>query len=347
MSLINKVLRDLEARERDQQTSQSRPVLADLRAAPESPERSRVSRATWLLFAVLIAAIAVVVAWTIGRGSGRAPAAVVARASIAPPKAVPVAPSAVASPKARASQAILRARPLAKPAHAPVFVSSARPPAAPHRVTHRARPASASISRHRKPLTATEQAQAAYRRAVQALQAGDSGQARAALRAALRARPASLRPALLLATLDIQGAHLRSARQVLRAALHAHPRALPAVMLLAQVDLRQGRPADAARTLGGAQALGAASHSFWALLAASRLRAGDQAGALSAYRNGLKRFPGDGSLWVGEGLVESQMGHTGRAHLAWRQALHCPLTPVLARFVQAQLQGGGGAPQKR
>ncbi len=346
MSLINKVLRDLEARERDEQASQSRPVLTDLRAAPESPERSGVPRATWLLLAVAIVAIAVLVAWVVGRGPARAPAARVVHASVAPPKGVRVAPVAVAPPKTKASPAGARARSVVKPVPSRAFVSAAHPPIAPHRVTRRTRAGSAAISRHRKPLTAVEQAQSAYRRAVQALQAGDTAQARAALRAALRARPTSLRAALLLATLDIQGAHLRGARHILRTTLHAHPHALPAVMLLAQVDLRRGRPADAARTLGRAQPLGAASHSYWALLAASRLRAGDQAGALSAYRSGLKRFPGDGSLWVGEGIVESRRGHTRRARLAWRQASHCPLTPVLARFVQAELQGGGAA-QKR
>ncbi len=341
MSLINKVLRDLEARERDEQASQSRAVLADLRAAPESPERSGVSRAKWLLLAVAIAVIGGIVAWYAGRGHAAVPTPVIAKASIAPSRRPPLTQPAVSPPHARAPRAASSAQALPRPTHPGVFVSSARPPVAPHRVAPPARHANASISRQRKPLTAAEQAMAAYRHAVQALQAGDAGRARSALRAALRARPASLAPTLLLATLDIQGAHLRGARQVLQDALRARPHALQAIMLLAQVDLRRGRPEDAARTLGRAQVFGAASHSYWALLAASRLRAGDRAGALSAYRSGLRRFPGDGSLWVGEGLVESQMGHANRARLAWRKALHCPLSPVLARFVQAEVQGNG------
>ena len=341
MSLINKVLRDLETRERDEQTSQSRPVLADLRAARESPERSRIAPAKWLVLVGVITAIGAVVAWYASGGPRTAPAPVIAKASVAPSKRAPLSQAAVAPPHARAPRAASSAQARPKPTRPGVFVSSARPPVTPHRVAPPARHASASISRQRKPLTAAEQAMAAYRHAVQALQAGDAGRARIALRAALRARPASLAPALLLATLDIQGAHLRGARQVLQAALRARPHALQAIMLLAQVDLRRGRPEDAARTLGRAQVFGAASHSYWALLAASRLRAGDRVGALSAYRSGLRRFPRDGSLWVGEGLVESQMGHVNRARLAWRKALHCPLSPVLARFVQAEVQGNG------
>lgn len=339
MSLINKVLRDLENRERDEQAAPSRPVLADLRATRESPERSRIAPVKWLGLVAVITAIGVFVAWYASGGPRTAP--VIAKAPIVPSKRVPLPQAAVTPPHARAPRPTSSAQAPPRPAHPGVFVSSARPPVARHRVAPVAGHAKASISRQRKPLTAAEQAMAAYRRAVQALQAGDAGEARIALRAALRAGPTSLAPALLLATLDIQGAHLRGAHQVLQAALRAHPHALAAIMLLAQVDLRRGRPEDAARTLGAAQAFGAASHSYWALLAASRLRAGDRVGALSAYRSGLGRFPGDGALWVGEGLVESQMGHANRAQLAWRKALRCPLSPVLARFVQTELQGHG------
>ncbi len=345
MSLINKVLRDLEARERDERAASSRPVLADLRAAAEPP--ARFALAKWLLLAGVIAMMGLVVVWYMGGGHGEAAPPAVAKPPVAPSVAARPSPHAVAPPpRAKTPRPAASARPLPKPAHAAVFVSSARPAVLPHRAAHRTRRAPAAISRQRKPLTPAEQATAAYRRAVQALQAGNAGQARAALHAALRARPASLRSALLLATLDIQGAHLHAARELLRTALRAHPRALPVFMLLAQIDLRRGRPGDAARTLGRAEAYGAARRSYWALLAASRLRAGDQAGALSAYHSGLGRFPDDGPLWVGAGLAESRLGHASRARQAWRRALHCPLTPVLARFVQDELQGDG-ASQKR
>ena len=352
MSLINKVLRDLEARERNAQGPPERPVLDDLRPASDTTDQ----RSGWPLritgWVLVAAAIVAAMWWYVSPGrAGAAAHALVARST--------PAGHTVAAPRARAPLVAARPQPLARrpvshppapsakgavaPVPAPVVVAHAPPPRS-HFVF---RAQAAAISRRRTPLTATERARAAYRSAVLALQAGQAGRARAACKLALRLNPGALRPALLLATLDLQGARLRSARKVLRATLKRHPQALPAALLLAQVDLRRGQPAFAVRRLAGVRAVGVDSESYWALLAVSQWRAGDQVAARATYRSALRRFPRDGALWVGLGLVDRRAGQTTRAYRAWRHAAACPLPPVLARFVQAQLRAFQGAHQNR
>ncbi len=350
MSLINKVLRDLEARERNAQAPPERPVLDDLRPASDTGDR----RSGWFLrisgLVLVVAALAAVTWWyfTPGR-AGAAAHAPVARSTPAghtgtAPRAS--APLVAAPPHPLAPRLVSRPpAPPAKPVVAPVPAPVAHAPAPRSHFVFRAQ--AAAISRRRTPLTATERARAAYRRAVLALQDGQAGRARAACTLALRLNPGTLRPALLLATLDLQGARLRSARKVLRAALKRHPRALPAALLLAQVDLRRGQPASAVHRLAGLRAAGADNASYWALLAVSQWRAGDPVAARATYRSALRRFPRDGALWVGLGLIDRRAGQAARAYRAWRHAAACPLPPVLARFVQAQLHAVHGAHQNR
>ncbi len=352
MSLINKVLRDLEARERGEQAPPKRPVLDDLRPASKATDR----RSGWFLRAFgLLAALAVTVAatwWYVSPSrAGAARPTPVARLTPARPT--------VPAPRASAPMVVLPPHPAAPGLASRLAISPARAAvaAAPVVVARRPAPrpqahfvfqsAGAAISRRRAPMTVHERARTAYRRAVLALQAGRAAQARAACELALRLDPKALPPALLLATLDLQGAHLRSAREVLRAALKGHPQALPAALLLAQVDLRRGLPAAAARRLAGLRAAGAGSQSYWALLAVSQWRAGDQAAARATYRSALRRFPHDGALWVGLGLIDRRAGKAARAYRAWRHAAACPLSPVLARFVQEQMRTSPGAHQKR
>ena len=351
MSLINKVLRDLEARERNAQAPPERPVLDDLRPASDTSDR----RSGWFVrisgWVLVVAALAGATWWYLTPGrAGAAAHAPIARSTPADRTAVATprvsAPMVAAPPHPVAPHLVSRPpAPPAKPAAAPAPVAVAHAPAPRSHFVFRAQ--AAAISRRRTPLTATERARAAYRRAVLALQDGQAGRARAACTLALRLNPGTLRPALLLATLDLQGARLRSARRVLRVALKRHPQVLPAALLLAQVDLRRGQPASAVRRLAGLRAAGADSESYWALLAVSQWRAGDPVAARATYRSALRRFSRDGALWVGLGLIDRDAGQAARAYRAWRHAAACPLPPVLAQFVQAQLHAIHGAHQNR
>ncbi len=334
MSLINKVLKDLEARERASLDAPDRRVLEDLQAVPEPAPRGPRAMRIALIAGVLVAMfVGVGVGLYARRPAGREPHTV--RLPPATPRAVPLAthPGPIAAP------ARPRKRQVAAAAHPPR-------PLAPRRAASRAlapirRPASISL---RVAKVSVPRAGSDYRRAVQALQAGHTGQARAALRDALALSPTALQPALLLAALDIQGGRLASARAALRPALQAHPGSVSAVILWAQLDLRQGRPAAAAAALAPIAAAAADKPSYWALLAAAWVAAGRGTRAISAYEAGLARFPRDGALWVGLGVADMKAGHAARARKAWRKAQSCPLSPPLAQFVEERLANAPTAP---
>lgn len=353
MSLINKVLKDLESRQRASGDRPPSPMLEDLRSAP-TPERRWSARAYgWALGAVLASALLVAAGVEYGQRLGasrrvRTDLVVTAQSPVPAPRpalittpsppAVAVDARAVshgrAAPKAPAlkkgrSPAVLLASAPAPRRPVPRKVTVARSPAAFHFYGK-------GISKRAATLTPAEQSVARYRLAIAALRRGKAGAARRDLKAALAFAPGAARPALLLAGLDIRAGQLKAAQQVLAQGLASHPHRNSLIMLSAQVDLRLGQ---AAAALGVLARIPPESQTepYWALLAASRLGAGNRAAAVRAYQNGLQHFPHSGSLWVGLGLAESEGGHVRAARLAFMRAQKCALGPVLARFVRQEL----------
>ncbi len=159
MSLINKVLRDLEARERVEQTPPKRPVLDDLRPASESADRR--SGGFLRIFGVVLGLTVIAAAtwWSMSlshvTGAPPIPAAGVPRASHVPSVARVTAPAArpPQAHLARASRPAPRSfAPSTKVMVAAAPVSAVRRLAArPHFVF---RSQGTAISRRRAPLTA-------------------------------------------------------------------------------------------------------------------------------------------------------------------------------------------------
>ena len=358
MSLINKVLKDLQARERVSDGAPPRPMLEDLRAAPPSVAKSPAMALAGVTFVVGLLCIAGAAAWY---WYGMRPtAAVVSRPiSITPKVSTPLAPkpngpvaqflplptpTAAPATSAGPPKAIFERLPSPSPSQPPKAQSLPPRPLVrplPHRklvrTTRPPRPSSGVISRRAVLLTPVEQSQTLYRQAIAALQQGRSRQARSDLKKALVLDAGDLRPRLLLSALDVQGGHLNAAHVLLTQGLVEHPHALAVALLLAQVDLRQGRPENAVQVLSRLAQTGAQSEPYWALLAASQLRAGDAAGAIVTYHQALQRFASNGALWVGLGLAELNGEHTRAARKALVQAQKCQLSPVLSHFVQGEL----------
>lgn len=356
MSLINKVLKDLESRQRAPGDRPPSPMLEDLRAAPTPERRGWSARAYgWALGAVLVGVLLVAAGVEYGQRVGVSRAArtdLVGTAQSPVPAPRPALLTTAPSPPAVVIHggAVSHGRavpkvPASKKGRAPVVLSASAP--APRRPVPRKLPVAHSpaafhfygkgISKRAATMTPAEQSVARYRLAIAALQQGQAGMARRDLKAALAFVPGAARPALLLAGLDIRAGQLQAAQQVLAQGLASHPHRNSLIMLSAQVDLRLGQAAAALGVLARIPPR-SQTEPYWALLAASRLRAGNGKAAVRAYQHGLKRFPQSGSLWVGLGLAESEGGHARAARLAFRRAQKCPLGPVLARFVRQQLK---------
>jgi len=124
MSLINKMLQDLDARG----TPAGAAVQADVRPVVER-ERGAPTRALWLGGAAVIVVVAGVLGWrALSRAPVAAPIVVQAQAPAPAPTPAPVAPPATAAPAPAASEPVA-AKPVAAPA--PVSASAPAPKAAP------------------------------------------------------------------------------------------------------------------------------------------------------------------------------------------------------------------------
>ncbi len=354
MSLINKVLKDLESRERAPGDRPPSPMLEDLRSAPTLERRVSVHAYAWVLGAIVVGTLLVVAGVEYGQRTSGGRAAqthlVVAKQAPLAPRPAPALVVAPSPPtvvvgggtvhlrhprlKAPAPKARTRLTSTVRTAVPSRFVSRkatsvSRSPTALHFSGDR-------ISRRAAPMTPAERSAARYRLAIAALQQGKAGTARRDLKAALGFVPGAARPTLLLAGLEIRSGQLKVAQQVLAQALAAHPHSKHLIMLLAQVDVRLGQATAALAVLAKVPPQ-SQTEPYWALLAASRLRAGNPKAAVRAYKQGLQRFAQSGSLWAGLGLADSEGGHSRAARFAFLRAQKCTLSPVLARFVRQEL----------
>lgn len=340
MSLINKMLKDLEARDREAASPQA--ILEGLRPAPVRQTRPRVAAALGLLI-VLAAAAGF---WLRGHPASvpravQAPVPVLTPQTL-PPVSAPVTVVAQAAAAAPAAPVHLRH---AQPKAARLGAHALRPPvrvaavsALPVRTVRAANPAAVPIRRTLAALTPAERARMLYHDAVRALENGHRHAAGVLLRRALGVDRALIPPRLLLAGLAIQGLHYRQAHVLLTQGLSLHPHALAEAMLLAQVDLHLHQADAAVAVLQPFAASPSATESFVALYAGAAMRSGQMDLAARIYRGGVLRYRRSGILWAGLGVSEVARSHPAAAKRAFTAALRCPLSPVLLRYVEGQLE---------
>lgn len=335
MSLINKVLRDLEERDRAGGELPARPVLDGLRSAP-------LARAKSVLGYVIIITTTVVVIGLAGWWLGQR---VYHQAGAVPVSAPPAGAGA-----ARMAPAPVKAVPRVMPAviaAAPAAITTPARPAHPRPLRHRQPPAilplpaqpavvqtvPGTIHRTAAPVSPSARARADYRRAITALHHGHPQEAKAQLAAALAADPARVAPRVLLAALEVQDGRLAAAHRLLATGLARHPRGLREAILQAQIDLRLQRPAAAVARLRAVGNRARGHKVYLSLLGAAAIQANQYGLAHRVYRAGVRRYPHDGALWVGLALTDLHGGKRRAARWALQRAAHCPLDPVLAAFV--------------
>ncbi len=350
MSLINKMLKDLAARDASVPAPSSKTILEGLRPAPVRQTRP----AAVIVLGVLIAGALAAGIWLHRRPPG---------ASAVPVPAHPVPPLVQEKlPQALAPVAVTKgpSRPGAVATVAPAVPQlpasavAAHPVALAPRRPHPPKPRTrfrrqslrgaamrqappGPIERTRAARTPAEQAQALYHRAVRRLEGAHRHQAGNLLRQALGLDARALPPRLLLAGLAIQDRRYEKARALLTAGLVLHPHAIADAMLLAQVDLDVGQADAAVAALKPFARAPAARESFLELYASAAMRAGQMPLAARVYQAGVLRYPHSGVLWTGLGICRAARGRTDAARRAFMAALRCPLNPVLLRFVERKL----------
>ena len=353
MSLINKMLQDLDARGGQPGAAASAPEIKPV--LPPEPGFP------WLR-AALIAGLVVVLgasgymAWRL-KQAGPAPSAEVpldlSKAPVQAPvvQEVPVqrAPAAPVEPAVAEAPAPepVRAEPAPEPPKAAPVVKPAAP--AVKREVKRAEPAKAApVKAVPKPVaaaktpagkveTTAQRAENGYRRALASLEDGRVTEAIDHLQGALRADPRHEAARQTLVSLLIEAKRPEEAIRQLGAALALDARQPAMAMLLARLQLERGSPGidTLMRTLPYA----AGNGEYHAFLAGALQREQRHREAVEQYQQALRTAPQNGVWWMGLGISLQAEKRTAEAVAAYQKARDSgSLSPELQAFVERKLK---------
>jgi len=355
MSLINKMLKDLDARAGQPGAA---PLPADVRPVAAPERRGPVLRAA-LIGGALLAVGAGVAGWKMMQTAPTptpapavlAAAPVAARTAVVVdiPAAAPV-PVVDVAPAVQAPTPEPETAPEPEPGPAPEPTPAPAPAPAPKRVTPvapapTAKPAPRTVSVVKKaPVvpaagrtdTPSQRAENAYRRALGVLEDGRVTEAIATLQAGLQIDPRHEAARQTLVGLLIEAGRPDDAMRQLQAALAIDARQPALAMLLARLQLERGGPAidTLMRTLPYA----AGNGEYHAFLAGVLQREGRVHEAADHYQAALKRSPGNGVWWMGLGIALQADKRDAESRAAFTQAQASgTLSPELQAFVERRL----------
>ncbi|KXB30238.1 MULTISPECIES: tetratricopeptide repeat protein [Dechloromonas] len=339
MSLINDMLRNLEAKRPDDLAKQN--LQREIRSLPAAQARRGGLFKLFLLLGLPTLGVAAAVLHAKGELlplPGLPAEPVVAVVVPAPPAPVvsPVAPVPAVDPAVDVQPALISdnlrlAQDLAalpSPVPPVLAVHDPLPAAVPAKVEAEAiKPAPAQpsgpVKIEKSPVLATprDRADAEYRRAEQAQAAGRSGEALEALKAALKHDPGyvQVRQALLRQLLDSR--KVEEAIVVLQDGLELQPAQTGWAMSLARLQLEQGDLAAADRTLARSQAYAENYADYAGFQGHLKSRQNAHRQAAAHYQRATRLAPQEGRWWLGLGLALEADGRPGEGKEALRRAL--------------------------
>ena len=347
MSLINKMLQDLDARG----TPDGRADAGGIRPVPDR-ERG-VSRALVFGGAAGLTAAAIALGWVYWKRPAVPPVLVSVASTPAAPVAVPAAPPAPVS--------------VAEPAPAPVAETAAAPepvfqaeeapapskarPAELRRITGMpAKPAMAPLPRTAAPaaserivdgkqVTPQQRVENDYRRALAQLQEGRVSEAMAALQQTLQLDPRHQGARETLVRLLLEAQRPDEAARQLQLSLALDPKQPAQAMMLArlQLDKPNGGPA-ALETLMRSLPYAADNGDYRAFLAGVLQREQRYREAAEHYQLALQVAPDNSVWWMGLGIAFQADNHPAQARQAFERAKGLQtLSPQLQAFVERKL----------
>ncbi len=343
MSLINKMLQDLDARGGQPGLAASAPEIKPV--AP--PEQTF----PWLRVALIAGLVAVLggsgyMAWRLKQTGAAPPAEVPLDLSKAPaPAPAPVVQEVPAPPPAPAVVEAAVAEPAPAPEPAEPVKTEPKPaepkvtaPAAKRVVAKAApKPVLASRTPAGKVETTAQRAENGYRRAMASLEDGRVSEAIEHLEGALRADPRHEASRQTLVSLLIEAKRPEEAIRQLGAALALDPRQPAMAMLLARLQLERGSPGidTLMRTLPYA----AGNGEYHAFLAGALQREQRHREAVEQYQQALRTAPQNGVWWMGMAISLQAEKRTPEAVAAYQKARDSgSLSPELLGFVDRKLK---------
>jgi tetratricopeptide (TPR) repeat protein len=262
-----------------------------------------------------------------------AAAPVVPAAAAAPAESAPVVSAAVPAPAPASSESLRlatelqtpvteRPTPPAEPARPPEPVAATPPaPAKPKVAAAAPRPAAkGTVDKRDRARSASDTAEAYFRRAALLLTHGRVSEAEEQLRAALQADPrhAAARQAYVSLLLDQQ--RVATARRVLQDTLAVDPAQATFAMALARIHASERDYGGALAVLDRASAVGEGAD-FQAFRGAMLQRLGRHEEAVAAYQGALRDGAAPATAWVGFAISLEALGRRSDAAQAYRRAL--------------------------
>ena len=353
MSIINKMLRDLDRRQAlsDPQGTTPMPQVRSVPAAGKDRE--------WfwrIVAALLVAAVAWVawIAWQLqprdsiatdqafkaAQNAPRAAAVVRAPAPVAdtPVAAVPapVAPApAIEAPKpapaleAPAREQPARAAPQSPPKPAaPKPVAAGSPPIKldldipPARIPQA--PAQAQgpskVEKRDRVRSAEDRAEAEFRRGAGLLNQGRASEAEEVFAGALAVLPAHEAARQALVAMNLEQRRIEEARGLLQEGVALHPGNTRFASVLARILIERKDYAGALAVMSGVQAPAQGDAEFQAMRGTVLMRLGRHAEAVEAFQGALRGDPQNGAAWMGLGSSFEALGRKPEAADAFRRA---------------------------
>ena len=350
MSLINKMLQDLDARG----SAPGASAQTNLKSVTRDREPSVL--AIGAAAAVALALAAGVGYWWIKRPAAPLPAGVVVSTpvnitqSMPPeviddlPQSTPIVQAEPARPPEPEQEAVQQPEPVREAAVTPtekprraVRVAVA----APKPIVEAARAAPAQVlpapPGAGRQMTARQRAESEYNRALASLQDGRVGEAIAGFQQAISIDPRHEAARQTLVGLLVEAGRKGPAMRTLQDGLRLDPRQPAMAMLLARLQIEGGTTGidTLMRTLPYAQGNG----EYHAFLAGALARDERHREAAEQYQAALRSAPGNGVWWMGLGIALHADKRTAEAAAAYERASQSSnLSPQLRAFVDRKLE---------
>ena len=355
MSVINKMLRDLDRRRALPESASADPSV---RVVPQA----RRSDAFWITMGIeAVVAIGALI-WVIYELQPRPLATPLAlsRPPVPPPapiaaiKPPPVAPPAPAAPPKESAQAAAPApavemfkladaietpiapprarKQLPKPVKLPPDQAIALPPSASKGS------ASEVVSKRNRPLSSADEAEIRFQKGVDRLNQGRPSAAAQEFAAALAVQPAYEPARQALVAVRLEQSEIDEAEKLLTDGMAISPSNAQFATVLARIRVERGDYQGAAELLARTNDTGANDAEHQLLYATVLQRLGRHADALAVFQNAARLAEPTASVWIAMGISYENVGAKPQALRSYQQSLAAGPTGALRGYAESRIR---------
>ncbi len=340
MSLINDMLRDLEAR---RATEQRLPVGMMQGMGGRAPT-SGVRRSLIMVLATLLLVLSATIAWLVWQRYST-PQQPVAATAAAVPAAPPVMAAAVVNEPVAEVAGMAPPSPAVAPPPEPASIETGTPPPKitlkpEPRSMARSEPAPGPITMEKtvRPPSPRQQAEHAYQQGIHALRSGNHAAAESAFRTTLRLDSEHLLARETLAAMLLGAGRLIEADEVLEQGRRLFARNPTLALLLARLRVEQGQAGAAVTVLEQSLHAATTRPDYLAFLGALYQRELRYDDSIESYGRALALQPQQAGWWAGMAISLEQAGRREDAIKAYQQAAAGALPPQLQEHVRTRLK---------